>query len=205
MRCRTVGLGLVVLLAGCDGLPNGVDPYADALVDFEPGDGAGFGQDRLPDVVVGGPHGAGQNAGSTDVLSLGRGGTVTVELVDWVVIDGPGDDLVVFENAFVGWLEPGRVEASADGETWVGWDCDLDTLEGCAGVTPVEASVDDDGIDPLDEDEAGGDAFDLADVGLEQARFVRVTDAGAAPEGGYDGITGGFDLDAVAVWNGALP
>ena len=200
------GLLLLGLLAACDGLPRGVDAFADAVVEFEPGETAGFGEDRLPDVVLGGPMGAGDNAGGTDVLSLGRGGTVTLEFVDWVAVDGPGDDLVVFENAFVGWVEPGRVEVSEDGERWVGWPCDPSSGEGCAGVTPVYASMEEDGADPLDPDEAGGDAFDLADVGLQRARFVRITDAGAAPDGGgYAGITGGFDLDALAVWNGEEP
>jgi hypothetical protein len=48
---------------------------------------------------------------------------------------------------------------------------------------------------PLDAEVSGGDAFDLADVGLASARFVRVRDvsrAGAAP-------SAGFDLDAVGV------
>ena len=200
------GLLLLGLLAACDGLPRGVDAFADAVVEFEPGETAGFGEDRLPDVGLGGPLGAGDNAGGTDVLSLGRGGTVTLEFVDWVAVDGPGDDLVVFENAVVGWVEPGRVEVSEDGERWVGWPCDPSSGEGCAGVTPVYASMEEDGADPLDPDEAGGDAFDLADVGLQRARFVRITDAGAAPDGGgYAGITGGFDLDALAVWNGEEP
>jgi hypothetical protein len=197
-------LSCLLGLGACGDLPRGVDPYADAVHDFTPGESAGFGQDRLPDVILGGPMGAGDSAGGTDVLSLGRRGSVVVELIDWIAVDGPGDDLVVFENAFVGWIEPGHVEASEDGETWFAWDCDVQTLRGCAGVHPVYASVAEDGLDPLDPDEAGGDPFDLADVGLTEARFLRITDADAAPEGGgYEGITGGFDLDAVAVWNGA--
>ena len=43
--------------------------------------------------------------------------------------------------------------------------------------------------------EAGGDAFDLADLGLESANFVRIVDSGA-------NILGGFDLDAVVIVHG---
>jgi hypothetical protein len=46
---------------------------------------------------------------------------------------------------------------------------------------------------------AGGDAFDLADIGLQRARFVRIRDSGENP---YEGTAGGFDLDALAVVNG---
>ena len=40
---------------------------------FEPGGNAGFGQDQLPDVVLGPPMGKGTSRGSLDVLSLGVG------------------------------------------------------------------------------------------------------------------------------------
>jgi hypothetical protein len=67
---------------------------------------------------------------------------------------------------------------------------------GCAGVTPTLA-YDADGAVPLDPAVTGGDTFDLADVGLARARFVRVRDvsnAGATP-------SAGFDLDAVGIFN----
>jgi hypothetical protein len=50
-------------------------------------------------------------------------------------------------------------------------------------------------IDPTDPEKAGGDAFDLADVGLRVARFIRITDL---DNGSGDKGTAGFDLDAVA-------
>ena len=56
------------------------------------------------------------------------------------------------------------------------------------------------GIDARDPETAGGDAFDLADLGLTRARYVRVRDSGANV---YAGVSGGFDLDAMAVVNGA--
>jgi hypothetical protein len=54
-----------------------------------------------------------------------------------------------------------------------------------------------DGIDPLDPTVAGGDPFDLADIGAPLARFVRITDRPDVP--------GSFDLDAVGIVNAACP
>ena len=177
--------------------------FAARVVSFAPGDGAGFGQDRLPDVVLGPPHGKGDNAGGLDVLSLGQAGVIVLEL-GGTAIDGPGADLVVFENAFRGpdgamFTETGVVGASADGMTFVDWPCDADdaarTFVGCAGVHPVLSSPDD-GSDPLDPVAAGGDAFDLSAIGLSTARFVRVRDSGLNPS---LAPSGGFDLDAISV------
>ncbi|TNV54554.1 cell surface protein, partial [Corallococcus exiguus] len=57
--------------AGVDAGSRPVDPFADRVTAYQFGDSAGFGQDRFPDVVFGPPKGAGQFAGSLDVLSLG--------------------------------------------------------------------------------------------------------------------------------------
>lgn len=183
---------------------SGPDPFADAVVSFEPGDNAGFGADGYPDIVLGPPRGAG-NAGSLDVLSLGNEGVIVLELVDFTLVDGPGPDLLVFENPFVGWAETGVVAVSEDGETWHEWPCDAADADGgfpgCAGYGLVYAHPDND-IDPTDPETAGGDAFDLADLGVTAARFVRIRDSGA---NAYEGNSGGFDLDAIAVVNGAEP
>jgi hypothetical protein len=176
------------------------DPFADAVVDYGLGEFSGFGEDRLPDIVLGSPEGAG-NMGSLDVLSLGEGGWIVLRFDDMTMIDGPGPDLLVFENAFTGWVETGRVAASADGETWHEWPCaaEEEGATGCAGINKVWATSTN-GIDPTDPEAAGGDAFDLADLDLEEARYVRITDTGTNP---YVGNAGGFDLDAVAVINGS--
>ena len=50
-------------------------------------------------------------------------------------------------------------------------------------------------IDPTDPEKAGGDPFDIKDVGLKVVRFIRITDLDNAD--GANG-TAGFDLDAVA-------
>jgi hypothetical protein len=178
------------------------DPWADAVVSFVPGDGAGFGQDKLPDVVLGPPTGHAGGAPSTDVLSLGNEGTIVLSMDDYVLVDGPGVDLTVFENPFPGWTEPAFVAVSDDGATWHEWPCDplAEGQPGCAGVHPVQGGPD--GTDPLDPTVSGGDPYDLVDVGVTTARYVRLRDTGTNQ---YDGNTGGFDLDALAVIHGVVP
>lgn len=214
------GLFCLALLAGCGGAPAVIDagvepvtevdaglppdagvdagdPWADRLVRFTPGPGAGFGQDRLPGVVLGAPSGAGDSSGSLDVLSLGKGGAIELEFLDVMAIDGPGVDLLVFENGFIGFLETGVVEVSSDGLDWRLFPCAATQdagMTGCAGTRPVYANPAQ-GISGTDPAVAGGDGFDLSQVGLTTARFVRITDSGA-------NSGGGFDLDAIAVVNG---
>jgi hypothetical protein len=174
------------------------DAFADEVISFDPGPNAGFGQSDFPCVVLGPPDGAGATAGSLDVLSLGDGGAIVVRFDDVELVDGPGPDLLVFENALPGFVEPGFVAVSEDGADWHEWPCrpqDADGgYPGCAGIHPVLSNPGD-GISPTNPAVAGGDAFDLADLGVARARYVRIRDSGF---GRYSGTTGGFDLDAVA-------
>lgn len=169
--------------------------FINEVLEYEPGDGAGFGQDDFPDIVFGPPLGAGENAGSLDVLSLGEGGSITVAF-GGVIQDGPGADIIVFENSFIGWVEPASVWASEDGTEWVEWPCNTESGLGCAGITPV-LSHPNNCIDATDPNVAGGDAFDLADVGLGQARYLRVIDSAVSGPGG-------FDLEAISIVGGAV-
>ena len=212
MRCAA--LISLVMMVGCgvppaidagvevdSGVPDAGDPWADRVVRFVPGPGAGFGQDRFPGVVLGPPSGQGDSAGSLDVLSLGKQGVIELEFTDLMAVDGPGVDLLVFENGFTGFFETGVVAVSANGVDWKTFPCAAPVdagFTGCAGTRPVytNPSLGISGTDPL---VAGGDGFDLADVGLTSARFVRITDSGANRFYGPPG--GGFDLDAVAVVN----
>jgi hypothetical protein len=187
--------------SGEDTSPPPVDytpwPFVAEVVSFTPGAGAGYGQDRFPDVVYGPPQAPGDGGGSLDVLSVGESGEIVVAFLDVDLIDGPGDDLAVFENAFRGWPEPGIVGVSEDGEAWYEWPCDpVDApggYPGCAGVALVYANASN-GVDAR-LPEAGGDRYDLAELGLTRARYVRVRDSGTNP---YAGTSGGFDLDAMA-------
>ncbi|RDV38982.1 cell surface protein [Bradymonadaceae bacterium TMQ3] len=183
-------------------------PYASEVVSFTPGEGAGYGEQALPDVVLGPPQGKGELAASLDVLSLGDGGEIVLGFGDRVIVDGPGADFVVFENPFYAdgdpeqvFAELGEVSVSEDGETWVHFACDstpddAPPYTGCAGWTPTQEY---DALEhpTLSLDLTGGDGFDLADVGLSRARYVRIRDVwgvGASPGQG-------FDLDAVGILN----
>jgi len=174
------------------------------VVSFDPGPGAGFGQSQMPGIVEGPPKGGGLYAGSTDVLSLGVGGVIVVELGEEIV-DGPGIDFTVFENAFMTgtsvYAEPGAVAVSDDGVAFTEFPCDPDAgvIATCAGYKPV-LSDPSNGVSPLDPSVSGGDTFDLADIGVTRARYVRVRDLGL---GGQNAPTAGFDLDSIAVVNTA--
>ena len=96
-----------------------------------------------------------------------------------------GYDFVVWGNAFSGWTEPGKVEVSQNLTTWheltEGWTNRFD-------VTPTYGA----GIvypDPDLTTYAGGDYFDIASLGLDWIKYIRLSDA---PGGGS------ADLDAIA-------
>lgn len=197
-------LGLVAGVFGCGdeasepSLAPCAPGFASSVVSTSYGDGAGFGQASMPDIVLGPPSGGGSLKGSVDVVSLGLGGEIVLAF-EPAIGDGPGADLIVFENAFLAggdpnnvFAEPGEVSVSQDAESWLTFVCDPQQPAGCAGVSPVFATT---ASEALDEDGAGGDAFDLQSVGLDQARYVRIRDVGGkrTPNG-----TSGFDLDAVA-------
>ena len=115
--------------------------------------------------------------------------------------------------------EPGTVSVSEDGTLFHSFPCDpnipittaLGTISfynglqsGCAGITPTLDKGDI--FIPGLENGSGGDAFDLSDIGINRARYVKITSAGtykkpADPDNPGNG-SGGFDLDAIIVING---
>ena len=216
MRVLVVALTVAALARAAS-----ADPFADAVTGVTIGTAGGGGS---ADWVLGPPHGAGAFQGSTHTLSLGLGGEITVAFTDNAIVNRPGPDFTVFENAFllsglvtgVPFAEPGQVSVSADGITWVDFPCAMDEapyFPGCAGVYPVFATAADpaSALVPSTAPIAdlvgvpfatftppagsGGDTFDLAAVGLAAARFVRIR--GGMQRMGLDGLAG-FDLDAVA-------
>lgn len=212
-RCRRLLACLLVSGgASCDAGGGGLASedaarWATEVLAFTAGEGAGFGQDALPGVVLGPPVPTETGAASLDVVALGAGGEIVVGFGAVDVIDGEGADLVVFENPFlVGgnpatpFAELGEVSVSEDGTTWHVFDCDpagdgAGGWPGCAGWRTVAAEAAD-----LDPETSGGDPFDLAEVGLARARFVRIVDVTA---GGFPPSVG-FDLDAVGVVHGVV-
>ncbi|MEM7151866.1 MAG: cell surface protein [Myxococcota bacterium] len=186
------------------------DPFIDCIEDFSPSADAAFGHSQLPGIIEGPPMGAGEMAGGMDVISLGCGGSITLAFDEPMPTDGPGPDFIVFENPFVSgsttFVEPAQVFVSDDGEHWRSFPCELDGQEGdatgCAGLSPVLAA---DATTATNPDTAGGDAFDLADVGLTRARYIRLVDRSEEHYGSQiwcAAVPGGFDLDAIAVVEG---
>lgn len=165
-------------LAGCRREPLG--HYADEIVEAPGATGVSYGD---PARATNGVRGGGTYAGSLDVYSLDyRERThLVLGFVGHTIVNGPGVDLVVFENGFretgreASFMDPVIVEVSADGERWLAFPHDYvaadETLyepqpeawEGFAGVTPVVVNVDRDPMDPLSP-MAGGDAFDLDEL-----------------------------------------
>ena len=202
------------------------DRFVTGVVSFSPTECAGFGAASMPGIVEGPPVGGGTSRGSTDVVSLGSGGSIVVSFDPNTIVDGPGPDFIVFENPF--WVsgnssdiyaEPGEVSVSNDGVTWATFPCmptvDPESPLGtgtdppygqCAGWHVVYSSPGN-GISPVDPSTAGGDACDLADVGLSSARYVRIVDKTqeVCPEAGSKPDNNGFDLDAVSIVNAKIP
>lgn len=179
--------------------------HASGVADYSPGPGVtpgvGFG---IVDRILGGPRGAGPTAGSLDVLTLGVGGSVTLTFDaggrSRRIVDGPGPDLIVFENAMYVAGDPTRcfgelafVEVSTDGVRFARLPSRSLTpapvspygainpadVTGLAGAHPTLANVDTNTVDPFDPPAAGGDAFDLAELAddpMVVAGLVRLND-----------------------------
>ncbi len=174
------------------------DPWADGSPFVEYGQGAGYGQAYYPENILGppDPDATPQSpaVGEDELLTLGKNGAVVLEFIDNAIVNGEGPDFTVFENVMqtgAGYFrECAFVEVSQNGDYWVMFPWNAETLEGLAGVWPTT------GDDPTDPSVSGGDQFDLADLGLNWVRFVRLTDCGDAVSD--DGL---FDLDAVTAVN----
>jgi len=208
--------------------------YADTLLGYEVKGRPGSYMN--PVLVLGPPRGGGLDRGSTHVVSLGDrtgpsgasgpgpGGTLTLGFSGKLVVDGPGPDIVVFENAFQvagggRFCEAALVQVSQDGLTWYTFPWavnesygvnDPRRYSGLAGVEPVLARFDPE--DPLyppiraNDLAAGGDRFDLASLGLKWIRYVRIVDGGGLLKDSASApffSERGADIDACAALNWA--
>lgn len=164
--------------------------FAAQVVTYSPGPGVTAGQGfGLTARVLGGPRGGGPTTGSLDVLTLGVRGAVTlgfnVNGRARRIVNQPGPDFIVFENAFFiggnplsSFSELAFVEVSTDGITFArfpnhatnagpvgpGSGIDPTQVSGLAGVHAVLANIDSNTTDPFDPAAAGGDTFDLSDL-----------------------------------------
>lgn len=178
----------------------------DTVARFTPGIGQSTGQGPIffPTNIFTGPAPLASDTvpltEPRDVCSIGLGGVIVVGFRSAVIVDGPGADFTIFENAFrfLGriYAEPAKVEVSKDGMMWKEFPFDSLTLIGCAGITPTT------GADPFDPAVSGGDTFDLATVGVDTVRWIRITDVTSIirndPSHPYfDPTLSGFDLDVV--------
>ena len=145
---------------------------------------------------------------STHVTCLGAGGRITLGFPGFIQ-NGPGADLVIFENAIADtFLECAYVEVSRDGVNYVRFPNH--------SLTP--AAVGSFGsVDPTNLTGLGckyrqpyGEPYDLSEVGLSEAAYVRLVDVvgdGTAFDSDghviYDPYpnaqAAGFDLDAIGV------
>jgi len=186
--------------------------------------GGALASHGLPENVVGPSSGV-----SSDTLSLGDGGSITLYLESGIS-NGPADDFAVFENAFFEvfelFAELAFVEVGSNGVDFARFEVDA------LNPIPVDSYAT---LDPTDY--AGlagrhpaplGTGFDLGDlafdplvqtgaVDLMDIRYVRVIDvigdgstADAVGRAIYDPYptpfsVGGFDLQAVGVLHGPEP
>jgi len=161
---------------------------------------------------------------STDIVSLGTGGQITLTFND-PIVNGAGFDFAIFENSFSDtFLEFARVEVSSDGSNYFGFSAFSLT------AAPVSAFGN---VDPTDVDglagkyrQTWGTPFDLdlltgfAGLDVNAVSYVRLLDVVGdgsqfddtpVAEGGpfpiYDPYqttgSAGFDLDAIGVMNSA--
>jgi hypothetical protein len=183
----------------------GQTPWPDSVISVSYGENAGFGQDYFPLNILGPPDTSARPerpaSSPEELLSLGYGGEIVLKFTDNEIYDGPGPDFTVFENPFLNlsdssvFREAAIISVSRDGVEWRPLPFDTLTGEGLAGITPVHGDK-----NPLNPDSSGGDSFDLSVVGLNYARFIKITDAAEVFPDGGDIFSGdnGFDLDAVA-------
>ncbi|HET6429423.1 MAG TPA: hypothetical protein VFJ30_13495, partial [Phycisphaerae bacterium] len=174
--------------------------FASRVVSFDPGPGYAFFPDT--NLALGGPRGAPPGAGSLDVVSLGEQGELVLGFgPGQALTDGPGEDLIVFENPLVfgpyTFAELVRVGVSTNGQdyaffpTWCGLTgpvepgqaIDITKVSGFAGCGPVYADVGGPGepgndVDPFDPAAAGGDAFDLSALADDPLVIAAAVDLG---------------------------
>lgn len=168
--------------------------------------------------ALNGIRGEGEFVSSLDVFIVGHGNEAVFEWKGKKIVNGEGTDFKVFENSFYMRgtdkkrmsLDLGLVAVSKDGKEWKQFSVKYDDSrlknspqgkEGFIGLEPVYLHWEDNFTDPQ-TNEAGGDAFDLSDVGIEQGdyiKYVKLIDAGEQYPDGQIG-SNGIDIDGVCAF-----
>ena len=229
---------LIILFSACTGGGIGPPPVSVFFVHGEgvPADSSGVNRWIMELGPGGYAPGAGAAAytdpgvlgpatsASTDVVVLGRGGTITLDL-GMDVADGTGSELAVWENGISSgellFLELAYLEVSSDGVVFARFPAFCERATAADSYAPVDPSLYTGfaGLHPA----GTGTAFDLAElsgepevldgrVNLAAVRYVRIVDVvgdgselddADPPRPIYDPYptegTAGFDLNAVAV------
>ena len=145
-----------------------VSAFASSVVEFRHGDPwRNSDTNTDPQIAIGLPDADDSNS-STGDLCLGNGGVLVLGF-STSIYDGPGDDIYVFEVG--GNVEETKVEVSDDLVTWY----EIGIAEGRTAGLDISGKV----------PESSG------------FRYVRLTDTGANPNGGWPGA----DIDTVCGLN----
>ncbi|QDU86421.1 hypothetical protein Pla163_35720 [Planctomycetes bacterium Pla163] len=192
------------------------EAFATAVVDYLPGPGV-LPTFADPATALHGPRGCGISCGALDVVTLGVGGQLTLGF-DVVIQDGPGADLIVYENPFQAdeAVPPGTftevvfVEVSSGGPfarfpsdygggagpfspyANFGWGA----YDGLASAVPTLANVRTNTIDPLNPTVAGGTAFDLAHLANDPLVLAGRVNLKAITRVRLVDCVGGIDVDS---------
>lgn len=171
---------------------------ADTVVDAPGATGTGVGD---PMRAVNGVRGAGASTGSLDVFSrgyqVGQNDYITLAWSNGRLQNGPGADLVVFENPFLingggSFMDLMIVEVSIDGVEFRALAHEYTAADptmyrndpvlwsGFAGRTPVLLHAEMNPVDPFDAVAAGGDQFDLDTVVGNDALAIAIRAGGVS-------------------------
>jgi hypothetical protein len=166
-----------------------IDAWATGYKDYQPGLEADS-QFRTPAKSLGVPGNSnGANEGTIyDIVSLGRGGSITITF-SRPIFNGPGYDFAVFENSFNDvFLEFARVSVSSDGQNFVTFPALSTVASSVGGFGNVDTT---DVAQVAGKYRAGyGTPFDLqqlsgaSGIDLNDIRYVRLDDIigdGSAP------------------------
>lgn len=147
--------------------------FADRVVAYQPGNPGPRVESTKPACALGEPNYDGK--ADDTFVSLGKGGSLTLQFTKVAIVDGDGPDIQVFEIGPD--VEATNLEVSADGRKWI----DLGRISG------GKASVD------LHEKVGKGDRFSYV-----RLTDIKTRDSGKQTTGGGDV---GPDIDAVAAIN----